>query len=85
VSALLEFYTPGRASNEAAFLYQLFGRQYGTHNFPDYSNMCHEATSVGLPMSIGIGKGTVRREEVSLSSGQIQGEEPFAAAPRVAP
>ncbi|AFC86215.1 FdhF/YdeP family oxidoreductase [Frateuria aurantia] len=54
-----EFYTSGRASNEAAFLYQLFVRAYGTNNFPDCSNMCHEATSVGLPASIGVGKGTV--------------------------
>ncbi|CDZ68261.1 Protein YdeP [Neorhizobium galegae bv. orientalis] len=54
-----EFYTSGRASNEAAFLYQLFVRAYGTNNFPDCSNMCHEATSVGLPRSIGVGKGTV--------------------------
>ena len=45
---MAEFYTSGRASNEAAFLYQLFGREYGTNNFPDCSNMCHEATSVGL-------------------------------------
>src|SRR6202051_3497293 len=55
---MVEFYTSGRASNEAAFLYQLFGREYGTNNFPDCSNMCHEATSVGFPLSIGIGKGT---------------------------
>lgn len=54
-----EFYTSGRASNEAAYLFQLFARAYGTNNFPDCSNMCHEATSVGLPQSIGIGKGTV--------------------------
>jgi molybdopterin-dependent oxidoreductase alpha subunit len=54
-----EFYTSGRTSNEAAFLYQLFVRAYGTNNFPDCSNMCHEATSVGLPKSIGVGKGTV--------------------------
>ncbi|WP_077033085.1 FdhF/YdeP family oxidoreductase [Pelomonas sp. KK5] len=54
-----EFYTSGRASNEAAYLYQLFVREFGTNNFPDCSNMCHEATSVGLPQSIGIGKGTV--------------------------
>ena len=58
-----EFYTSGRASNEAAFLYQLFVRLYGTNNFPDCSNMCHEATSVGLPKSIGIGKGTVSLED----------------------
>jgi len=56
---MVEFYTSGRASNEAAFLYQLFVRAYGTNNFPDCSNMCHEATSVGLPKSIGVGKGTV--------------------------
>lgn len=58
-----EFYTSGRCSNEAAFLYQLFVRLYGTNNFPDCSNMCHEATSVGLPKSIGIGKGTVSLED----------------------
>ncbi len=60
---MAEFYTSGRASNEAAFLYQLFVRAYGTNNFPDCSNMCHEATSVGLPRSIGIGKGTVSLED----------------------
>ena len=60
---MAEFYTSGRASNEAAFLYQLFAREYGTNNFPDCSNMCHEATSVGLPQSIGIGKGTVSLED----------------------
>ncbi|MGO7206438.1 molybdopterin-dependent oxidoreductase, partial [Rhizobium ruizarguesonis] len=58
-----EFYTSGRASNEAAFLFQLFVRAYGTNNFPDCSNMCHEATSVGLPESIGVGKGTVTLED----------------------
>ncbi|WP_316153738.1 FdhF/YdeP family oxidoreductase [Cupriavidus sp. BIC8F] len=59
----VEFYTSGRASNEAAYLYQLFAREYGTNNFPDCSNMCHEPTSVGLPRSIGIGKGTVSLED----------------------
>ncbi|MGV3770815.1 MAG: FdhF/YdeP family oxidoreductase [Sphingobium phenoxybenzoativorans] len=58
-----EFYCSGRASNEAAFLYQLFAREFGTNNFPDCSNMCHEATSVGLPKSIGVGKGTVTLED----------------------
>ncbi len=58
-----EFYASGRASNEAAFLYQLFAREYGTNNFPDCSNMCHEATSVGLPQSIGVGKGTVTLDD----------------------
>ncbi|MGK8206081.1 FdhF/YdeP family oxidoreductase [Burkholderia cenocepacia] len=59
----VEFYTSGRASNEAAYLYQLFARELGTNNFPDCSNMCHEPTSVGLPQSIGIGKGTVSLED----------------------
>ncbi|TDK31862.1 FdhF/YdeP family oxidoreductase [Rhizobium deserti] len=60
---MAEFYTSGRASNEAAFMYQLFVRAFGTNNFPDCSNMCHEATSVGLPKSIGVGKGTVTLED----------------------
>lgn len=60
---MAEFYTSGRTSNEAAFLYQLFVREFGTNNFPDCSNMCHEATSVGLPQSIGIGKGTVSLDD----------------------
>jgi oxidoreductase alpha (molybdopterin) subunit len=60
---MAEFYTSGRTSNEAAFLYQLMVREYGTNNFPDCSNMCHEATSVGLPASIGVGKGTVTLED----------------------
>ncbi|KXJ47749.1 FdhF/YdeP family oxidoreductase [Marinobacter sp. Hex_13] len=59
----VEFYTSGRASNEAAYLYQLFARELGTNNFPDCSNMCHEATSVGLPRSIGMGKGSVSLED----------------------
>jgi molybdopterin-dependent oxidoreductase alpha subunit len=60
---MAEFYASGRTSNEAAFLYQLFVREFGTNNFPDCSNMCHEATSVGLPQSIGVGKGTVTLED----------------------
>jgi formate dehydrogenase major subunit len=52
-----EFYTSGRSSNEAAFLYQLFAREFGTNNFPDCSNYCHEATSQGLPPAIEVGKG----------------------------
>jgi molybdopterin-dependent oxidoreductase alpha subunit len=58
-----EFYASGRASNEAAFLFQLLGRRVGTNNFPDCSNMCHEPTSVGLPDSIGMGKGSVTLED----------------------
>ena len=53
----VEFYTSGRASNEASYLYQLFGRLFGTNNFPDCSNMCHEASGVALIQSVGIGKG----------------------------
>jgi molybdopterin-dependent oxidoreductase alpha subunit len=60
---MAEFYTSGRASNEAAFLFSIFAREFGTNNFPDCSNMCHEATSVGLPESIGQGKGTVSLED----------------------
>ncbi|MFA7505900.1 MAG: FdhF/YdeP family oxidoreductase, partial [Burkholderiaceae bacterium] len=60
---MAEFYTSGRASNEAAFLYQLFVREYGCNNFPDCANLCHEATSVGLPPSIGVGKGTVSLDD----------------------
>jgi len=60
---MAEFYASGRTSNEAAFLYQLFVRAFGTNNFPDCSNMCHEATSTGLPASIGVGKGTVTLDD----------------------
>lgn len=57
------FYTSGRASNEAAFLYQLFARAYGTNNLPDCSNMCHESSGLALKQSIGVGKGTVTLED----------------------
>ena len=60
---MAEFYTSGRTSNEAAFLYQLFVREYGCNNFPDCSNMCHEASGVGLTEAIGVGKGTVSLED----------------------
>jgi molybdopterin-dependent oxidoreductase alpha subunit len=53
------FYTSGRTSNEAAFLYQLFVRMYGTNNMPDCSNMCHESSGKGLSQTLGIGKGSV--------------------------
>ncbi len=58
-----EFYTSGRTPNEAAFLYSIMVRQFGTNNFPDCSNMCHEPTSRGLPPAIGVGKGTVVLED----------------------
>ncbi len=79
-----EFYTSGRTSNEAAFLYQLFAREYGTNNFPDCSNMCHEATSVGLPKSIGIGKGTVSLEDFEVCDLIIaMGHNPGTNHPRM--
>jgi molybdopterin-dependent oxidoreductase alpha subunit len=57
------FYTSGRTSNEAAFLYQLVGRMFGTNNFPDCSNMCHESSGVGLSEVVGVGKGTVSLDD----------------------
>jgi len=81
---LVDFYTSGRASNEAAFLFQLFAREYGTNNFPDCSNMCHEATSVGLPQSIGVGKGTVLLEDFDLADCiMIFGQNPGTNSPRM--
>lgn len=72
------FYTSGRTSNEAAFLYQLFVRDYGTNNLPDCSNMCHESSGVALSETLGIGKGSVKLEdfyqtEVILILGQNPG------------
>jgi molybdopterin-dependent oxidoreductase alpha subunit len=79
-----EFYTSGRASNEAAFVYQVFVRRFGTNNFPDCSNMCHEATSVGLPMSIGIGKGTVLLEDFDETDAIfVIGQNPGTNSPRM--
>ena len=57
------FYTSGRTSNEAAFLYQLFARQFGTNNLPDCSNMCHESSGAALNEAIGIGKGCVTLQD----------------------
>ena len=80
----VEFYTSGRASNEAAYLFQLFAREYGTNNFPDCSNMCHEATSVGLPRSIGIGKGTVSLDDFDNTELVISiGHNPGTNHPRM--
>ena len=79
-----EFYTSGRTSNEAAFMYQLFARRFGTNNFPDCSNMCHEATSVGLPESIGIGKGTVLLDDFADAEAIfILGQNPGTNSPRM--
>ncbi|REG81713.1 molybdopterin-dependent oxidoreductase-like protein [Algoriphagus antarcticus] len=57
------FYTSGRSSNEAAFLYGLFARAFGTNNMPDCSNMCHESSGIGLSETLGIGKGSVKLED----------------------
>jgi molybdopterin-dependent oxidoreductase alpha subunit len=79
-----EFYTSGRTSNEAAFMYQIFVRRFGTNNFPDCSNMCHEPTSVGLPESIGIGKGTVLLEDFADTEAIfIIGQNPGTNSPRM--
>ncbi len=80
----VEFYTSGRASNEAAYLFQLYAREFGTNNFPDCSNMCHEATSVGLPQSIGIGKGTVSLDDFDKTELVISiGHNPGTNHPRM--
>ena len=79
-----EFYTSGRTSNEAAFLYQLFVRLYGTNNFPDCSNMCHEATGVALTASIGVGKGTVTLDDFEHADAIfVFGQNPGSNHPRM--
>ena len=78
------FYTSGRASNEAAFLYQLFVREYGTNNFPDCSNMCHEASGNGMRAQIGVGKGTVTLEDFEHADAIfIFGQNPGTNHPRM--
>ena len=78
------FYTSGRTSNEAAFLYQLLGRLYGTNNFPDCSNMCHESSGVGMGESIGTGKGTVSLEDFEKADAIfIFGQNPGTNHPRM--
>ncbi len=78
------FYTSGRTSNEAAFLYQLFVREYGTNNFPDCSNMCHEPSGVGMKASVGVGKGTVTLEDFELADCLlIFGQNPGTNHPRM--
>ncbi|MBK9155575.1 MAG: FdhF/YdeP family oxidoreductase [Chloracidobacterium sp.] len=78
------FYTSGRTSNEAAFLYQLFVRKFGSNNLPDCSNMCHESTSVALAESIGLGKATIRLEDFEKTDLVIViGQNPGTNAPRM--
>ncbi|HEX4342282.1 MAG TPA: FdhF/YdeP family oxidoreductase [Verrucomicrobiae bacterium] len=78
------FYTSGRASNEAAFLYGLFARQFGTNNLPDCSNMCHESSGTGLTDSIGFGKATVRIDDFAhADSIFVIGQNPGTCHPRM--
>ncbi|WP_300401381.1 FdhF/YdeP family oxidoreductase [Nocardioides sp.] len=78
------FYTSGKTSNEAAFVYQLFARAYGTNNLPDCSNMCHESTSVALAETIGIGKGSVSLTDVETAELVIvAGQNPGTNHPRM--
>ncbi|GAB3978527.1 FdhF/YdeP family oxidoreductase [Spirosoma terrae] len=78
------FYTSGRTSNEAAFLYQLFVRMFGTNNMPDCSNMCHESTSVALAETLGLGKASVTYEDYEKADViMIMGQNPGTNAPRM--
>ncbi len=78
------FYTSGRTSNEAAYLYQLFAREYGTNNLPDCSNMCHESTSSALAEVLGIGKGSVKLEDFYEAEViMIIGQNPGTNHPRM--
>ena len=78
------FYTSGRTSNEAAFVYQLMVRSYGTNNLPDCSNMCHESSGTALSDSIGIGKGSVSVEDVAHADCiLIAGQNPGTNHPRM--
>ncbi len=78
------FYTSGRASNEAAYLYQLLARQYGTNNLPDCSNMCHESSGVAMRESIGVGKGTVSLQDFDKAHViLIFGQNPGTNHPRM--
>lgn len=78
------FYTSGRTSNEAAFLYQLFVRQFGTNNLPDCSNMCHESSGAALNETIGIGKGCVTLADFDKCDGIfILGQNPGTNHPRM--
>ncbi|TQN31597.1 molybdopterin-dependent oxidoreductase alpha subunit [Haloactinospora alba] len=78
------FYTSGRTSNEAAFLYQLFARKFGTNNLPDCSNMCHESSSSALDETLGIGKGSVLLDDIYQADLLIvAGQNPGTNHPRM--
>ncbi len=80
----VELYTSGRASNEVSYLYQLFGRLLGTNNFPDCSNMCHQASGVALNASIGVGKGTVVLDDFDHADAIfVYGQNPGSNHPRM--
>ena len=78
------FYTSGRTSNEAAFLYQLFAREFGTNNLPDCSNLCHEASGVAMIEQLGVGKGTVTLDDFTKAEAIfIFGQNPGSNHPRM--
>ena len=78
------FYTSGRTSNEAAFLYQLFVRQFGTNNLPDCSNMCHESSGAALSQTVGIGKGSVTLDDFNHADlVMVIGQNPGTNHPRM--
>ncbi|MCP9757541.1 hypothetical protein EGI26_20460 [Lacihabitans sp. CCS-44] len=78
------FYTSGRSSNEAAFLYQLFIRAFGTNNLPDCSNMCHESSGVALTETLGLGKGSVTLDDFEKAEVIIiMGQNPGTNHPRM--
>ncbi|MFG3255635.1 FdhF/YdeP family oxidoreductase [Streptomyces sp. NPDC048172] len=78
------FYTSGRTSNEAAFLYQLFAREFGTNNLPDCSNMCHESSGSALTETLGVGKGSVLLEDLYKADLIIvAGQNPGTNHPRM--
>jgi molybdopterin-dependent oxidoreductase alpha subunit len=78
------FYTSGRTSNEAAFLYQLFVRQFGTNNLPDCSNLCHESSGVALGQTLGVGKGTVQLSDFEQAGAIfVIGQNPGTNHPRM--
>jgi molybdopterin-dependent oxidoreductase alpha subunit len=78
------FYTSGRTGNEAAFLYQLFVRKFGTNNLPDCSNMCHESTGIGLMETIGVGKSSISLEDLEHCEAIfVFGQNPGSNHPRM--
>ena len=79
-----DFYTSGRASNEAAYLYQLMVRMYGTNNLPDCSNMCHESSGAAMRETIGVGKGTVSLQDFEVANVIfVIGQNPGTNHPRM--